>query len=153
MSKKQGVSSVEAHLGYWMRFVSNRVSEEFRIAVEAVGVSVSEWVALRTLYDSVDANHGSLTQALGMTKGAVSKLIARLEEKGLIDRQTVQADARQIGLRLTAAGKALVPRLATLADKNDERFFGHLSAARRRELRQLLEEIVTIHQLSEVPVR
>ena len=152
MGKKQEVSPLEMHLGYWMRFVSNRVSEEFRIAVEALGVSIAEWVALRTLYDAVDANHGTLTQALGMTKGAVSKLIARLEEKGLVGRQTGEADARHVVLRLTAAGKALVPRLAALADKNDEKFFGHLSATKRRELRQLLEETVAVHQLREVPV-
>ena len=152
MSKKQEISPLETHLGYWMRFVSNRVSEDFRIAVEALGVSVTEWVALRTLYDSAGANHGNLTRALGMTKGAVSKLVARLEEKGLVGRQTGKADARHVVLRLTAAGKALVPRLAALADKNDEKYFGHLSAAKRRDLRKMLEEIVRTHQLSKVPV-
>ena len=35
-------------------------------------------------------------------------------------------------LTLTRAGRALVPRLAALADANDEHFFGHLGAAERQ---------------------
>ena len=40
-------STLEAHVGYWLRFVSNHVSQAFRRKVEARGVSVSEWVAMR----------------------------------------------------------------------------------------------------------
>ncbi|MBV8657726.1 MAG: MarR family transcriptional regulator [Burkholderiales bacterium] len=146
-------SPLEAHLGYWMRFVSNRVSDEFQSAIETCGVSLSEWVALRTLYDHDSASHGTLIEALGMTKGAVSKLVARLEEKALVAREGDEGDARVVLLRLTDAGRALVPRLADLADANDRKFFGHLSAAQQADLRRLFEEIVRLHALSEVPVR
>ena len=147
------VSPLEAHLGFWMRFVSNRVSEEFRAGVEEWGVSVTEWVALRTLYDAADTNHRSLTEALGMTKGAVSKVIARLEQKGLVARRGSEADARVLNVKLTRAGRKLVPRLAELADRNDARFFGHLPEAKQAELRELLEEMVRLHHLRKVPVR
>lgn len=148
----KNISPLEAHIGYWMRFVSNRVSEEFRRAVEACGVSVTEWVALRILYGQKDATHGALTQALGMTKGAVSKLIVRLEERKLVVRDVGLADARQVMLNLTTAGRDLVPRLAQIADENDRQFFGHLTAEQQAELRELLERIVRLQQLTEVPV-
>jgi DNA-binding MarR family transcriptional regulator len=150
--KTKKISPLEAHLGYWMRFVSNRVSEEFQRTVEAYGVSVTEWVALRILYDQENATHGALTQVLGMTKGAVSKLIARLEEKQLVARDGDQGDGRLVALNLTDAGRELVPRLAHIADENDQRFFGHLSPAQQTQLRELLEEIVRLQQLTEVPV-
>lgn len=148
----RSVSPLDAHIGFWMRFVSNRVSAEFEKAMESSGVSVSEWVALRTLYDGSLSTHGALMAALGMTKGAVSKVVSRLEEKGFVERVTGATDARSQGLGLTAAGRALVPGLAARADANDAQFFGHLSATRRNDLRALLEELARVHQLKEVPV-
>jgi DNA-binding MarR family transcriptional regulator len=146
------VSPLDAHLGFWMRFVSNQVSAEFARAVEARGVSVSEWVALRTLYDAPEATHAALVAALGMTKGAVSKVVSRLQDKGLVTRAAHDADARAQVLALTRAGRALVPALARDADANDQRFFGHLSATQRRQLMALLREMVQVHQLVQVPV-
>ena len=146
------VSPLDAHLGFWMRSVSNQVSAEFARAVEARGVSVSEWVALRTLYDAPEATHAALVAALGMTKGAVSKVVSRLQYKGLVTRAAHDADARAQVLALTRAGRALVPALARDADANDQRFFGHLSATQRRQLMALLREMVRLHGLEQVPV-
>jgi DNA-binding MarR family transcriptional regulator len=151
-SSPSPVSPLDAHLGFWMRFVSNQVSAEFARTVEARGVSVSDWVALRTLYDQPGITHAALVAALGMTKGAVSKVVSRLQDKGLVTRESHEADARAQVLALTRAGRALVPALARDADANDERFFGHLSAKQRRELMALLKQMVQIHQLEQVPV-
>ena len=76
-------SALEAHLGFWLRSVSNHVSSRFASLLEAQACSVTEWVALRTLFDRREATHAELIQALGMTKGAASKVVSRLEEKGL----------------------------------------------------------------------
>ena len=146
------VSPLDAHLGFWMRFVSNQVSAEFERAVEARGVSVSEWVALRTLFDQAEATHAALMAALGMTKGAVSKVVSKLQDKGLVTRAAHAVDARAQVLALTPDGRALVPALARDADANDDRFFGHLSAQQRRELTALLQEMVRLHRLTQVPV-
>jgi DNA-binding MarR family transcriptional regulator len=146
------VSPLDAHLGFWMRFVSNQVSAEFARTVEARGVSVSEWVALRALYGQPEATHASLVAALGMTKGAVSKIVSRLQDRGLVTRASHEADARAQVLALTRAGRALVPALARDADANDERFFGHLTTKQRRELMALLRQMVQIHQLEQIPV-
>lgn len=146
------ISTLDAHLGFWMRLVSNQVSAEFAKAVEARGVSVTDWVALRTLYDAPESTHAALVAALGMTKGAVSKVVSRLQDKGLVTRTAHDADARAQVLALTRAGRALVPALARDADANDQRFFGHLPARQRRELMALLQEMVRVHQLVQVPV-
>ena len=151
-STARPASPLDAHLGFWMRFVSNQVSSEFERAMEARGVSVSEWVALRTLYDAPETTHAALMAALGMTKGGVSKVVSRLQDKGLVTRSAHGADARAQVLALTRAGRALVPALARDADANDARFFGHLGARQQRELKALLQEMVRLHQLAQVPV-
>lgn len=144
-------SPLESHLGFWLRFVSNHVSARFRQLLEEQGVTVTEWVALRTLWSREETKHAELIQALGMTKGAASKVVSRLEEKGLAGRQLADGRAREQSLILTAAGKALVPQLAALADANDAHFFGHLPAAERQALTRAMQALVQHHQLHEIP--
>lgn len=148
----EAISTLETHLGYWLRFVSNHVSQAFQRTVEAEGVTVSEWVVLRRLYDLDQTSPGALAEAIGMSKGAISKLLARLEAKALVQRTIREHDRRQQAVALTPDGAALVPRLARLADDNDARFFGHLSPESRAELRALLQELVQRHHLESVPV-
>ncbi|MBW0171723.1 MAG: MarR family winged helix-turn-helix transcriptional regulator [Hydrogenophaga sp.] len=143
---------LEAHLGFWLRFVSNHVSLRFQQLLETQDVTLTEWVALRTLWSQDGTTHAELIQALGMTKGATSKVVSRLEEKALAERQRVLGRAREQSLVLTAAGKDLVPRLAALADANDEHFFSHLPAKDRQTLMTSLQALVQQHQLQAVPI-
>ena len=145
-------SPLEAHLGFWVRFVSNHVSARFQNLLEAKGITVTEWVALRTLFDRPQSSHAELIQALGMTKGAASKVVSRLEEKGLARRQFAEGSAREQVLTLTRKGLALVPQLAALADQNDAHFFGHLGPKERQGLLKAFQALVSHHQLKEIPV-
>lgn len=151
MSKVSEPSDLQDHLGFWLRFVSNQVSARFAREVEGAGVSVSEWVALRALFSTETASAGELIASLGMTKGAVSKIVDRLVTKKLVKRLADPRDARAQRLALTAAGRALVPKLAALADRNDARFFGPLSAKDRSTLLRILRDLVHVHELTEVP--
>jgi len=145
-------SALEDHLGYWLRFVSNHVSHAFRRKVEASGVKVSEWVVLRALHGPEPVSPGALAQSLGMTKGAVSKLLDRLAARDLLTRTTSDVDRRQQRLALTPRGRALVPRLARLADENDREFFGHMPPQLRDELLRALQDLVRIHHLKAAPI-
>lgn len=150
-NKQNTPSALEAHLGFWLRFVSNHVSLRFQQLLEAEGVTVTEWVALRTLWSQDGTTHAELIRSLGMTKGAASKVVSRLEEKGLAGRQLADGRAREQSLGLTATGRALVPQLAALADANDAHFFGHLPASERQALTQAMQALVNHHQLKSIP--
>ncbi len=150
--EKPHVSQLEDHLGYWLRCVSNHVSRRFQQLLEAEGTSVTEWVALRALFERTETGNAALIERLGMTKGAASKVVSRLEEKGLAQRRLAKNSQREQVLFLTRKGKALVPRLSAVADQNDAHFFGHLPATQREPLRELLEALVVHHKIQEVPV-
>ena len=47
-----GVSDLTAHMGYLLRMTSNAASQEFARKVASEGVTVAEWVMLRSLYGS-----------------------------------------------------------------------------------------------------
>jgi DNA-binding MarR family transcriptional regulator len=151
-SSRSPVSTLDAHLGFWLRFVSNHVSTRFSQLVVDEGSTVTEWVALRTLFDKPQTTHAELIEALGMTKGAASKVVSRLQEKGLAQRELAKGSAREQVLLLTPQGRALVPRLAALADQNEEHFFGHLSARERQALMKAFQALAAQHHLKELPV-
>jgi DNA-binding MarR family transcriptional regulator len=152
VSIKSPVSRLEAHLGYWLRFVSNQVSHSFRVKLEGRDVTVAEWVVLRQLYECEAMAPSVLAGMIGMTRGAVSKLADRLAAKALATRTASEDDRRYQSLALTAKGRALVPKLAALADENDAEFFGHLAAADRRRIEVVMRDIVRSHGLKSVPV-
>ncbi|MGK9170747.1 MarR family transcriptional regulator [Inquilinus limosus] len=152
MSRKQKpISTLESHLGYWLRYVSNQVSHAFAMKVQARGVTVAEWVVMRELYD-VRLRPSALADRLGMTRGAISKLADRLVAKRLITREAAESDRRSQELALTPEGHALVPELAALADENDETFFGHLDPPTRETIEATMKEIVRRRGLKAVPV-
>ena len=149
----KAVNSVEAHVGFWMRFVSNHVSARFAKSLEALGFTVAEWVTLRTLYGDDGGTYGELIRVLGVTKGAASKVMSKLERKGLVERHMAENSAKEQVLILTSAGRKVVPELAALADENDRFFFGHLYKSERADLIKLMKELVDHHQLKQVPVK
>ncbi len=147
------VSPLEAHLGYWLRFVSNQVSHAFGVKLAARGVTVAEWVVLRELYDKDATAPSALAERMGMTRGAISKLADRLAEKALAARTADAADRRFQTLALTPQGRKLVPELSALADRNDAEFFSHLPAGERAIIENAMREIVRRCGLRTVPTQ
>ena len=145
-------SAPEAHLAYWLRFVSNHVSQAFGQKLQARDVTVAEWVLLRSLFDQPSIVPSELAERLGLTRGAISKLAGRLEEKAFVVRTSSTSDRRYQVLTLTPVGRALVPALAALADDHDAEFFGHLSPEHRTIVTEAMKGLVQRHALKGVPV-
>ncbi|MBO0332323.1 MarR family transcriptional regulator [Sneathiella sp. CAU 1612] len=152
MLTNEPISNLRTHLGYWLRVVSNAISQNFARKVSAEGVTVAEWVFLRMLFDAESIAPSQLAENMGMTRGAISKLSDRLFEKSLIEREENPDDKRAHTLALTNAGRALVPRLARLADENDAEFFDKLPHEERLRLERILKSIVSQRDLKNIPI-
>ena len=150
MAGKNHISDLDSHLGYWLRIVSNAVSQEFARKLEREGVTVAEWVFLRVLYGASPVAPSKLAARMGMTKGAISKLADRLTAKALVERGADPEDRRGQTLSLAAAARPVVERLAKLADANDIQFFGALNGEERAEMERLLRKIVAERSLRNV---
>jgi len=145
------MSDLRSHTGFWLRFVSNYVSQSFARKLVGSGVTVAEWVVLREMFDTATTAPSALAVKTGLTRGAVSKLIDRLVQKDLVSRAEAADDRRYQDVGLTAAGRMLVPRLAAIADRNDEEFFAQLSAGERERLVATLKKLVTVNKLNKIP--
>lgn len=145
------VPRLEDHLGYWLRRVSNAVSGAFSRALQQKQTSVAEWVLLRELYERGQAAPGELADVLGLTRGAVSKIIDKLEAKSWVQTDANEGDNRSRLLSLTRAGKRSLPALADIADQNDTRYFDCLTAKEKAVLRELLIKLSEHNHIHDVP--
>jgi Transcriptional regulators len=131
--------------------VSNAVSGAFSRALQEKQTSVAEWVLLRELHERRQAEPGELANALGLTRGAVSKIIDKLEAKGWVQSDPKEGDSRYRLLSPTRAGQRNLPILAAIADRNDASYFDCLSARERTLLRELLLKLAEHHRMHDMP--
>jgi DNA-binding MarR family transcriptional regulator len=145
-------SCLDVHLGYWLRRVSNQVSAAFARALQTRQTSVAEWVLLSRLHDGRETTPTDLAASLTLTRGAISKIIDKLEAKNWLKRVTSQDDNRVQVLSLTSHGRRVLPQLAQIADTNDHHFFDCLDAHEQATLRRLLQKLADHHRIHDVPV-
>ncbi len=146
------VAKLTDHTGYWMRMVSNAVSQEFSRKVSCEDVTVAEWSFMRSLYDLEPTPPSILAERMTMTKGAISKLAERLMAKGLVAKAQSREDRRAHNLSLTTKGRAKIPVLASLADQNDADFFGVLTKEEHETLDHILRVLTERRDLKATPV-
>ncbi|TGL90698.1 MarR family transcriptional regulator [Leptospira congkakensis] len=155
MPKKQNLepSHLKSHLGYHLRVVSNAVSHSFAGKLAALDVTVAEWVILREMYSyETNTSPSVVAEITGLSRGAVSKLIDRLLNKGLVSREEASEDRRYQDIKLTNKGTKLVPKLSEIADENDFIFFSHLSEQEKDQLRKTLIKLTKLNKLNLNPI-
>jgi DNA-binding MarR family transcriptional regulator len=117
--------------------VFERLFGVFRSLSPASGLSLTAAATLTTLERSGPSRLTWLAAREAVTQPAMTQLIARLEDAGLVDRAADPADGRVVQIRITADGQATLARrravradrLAGLLDRLDADEQGALAAA------------------------
>lgn len=76
--------------------------------VKRYGIGLNEGMVLCSLTHAERLASGELGELLGLTPSNISKVIAAVEKKGLVERFLGQEDRRQMYFALTSAGRALI---------------------------------------------
>src|SRR5215471_13467985 len=84
----------------------------------------------------------SLCRGISYDPGAMTRMIDRLEQKGLIRRTDHPDDRRRVGLELTAEGKAVYPKLRAASVTVQNRFLRGFSKTEVRQLESLLKRML-----------
>jgi DNA-binding MarR family transcriptional regulator len=80
-------------------------------------VSAAQWMIVLLVGQDGAGSAAELCDLLGYDPGAMTRLLDRLEEKGVVRRVRDHGDRRTVRLELTASGKALYPKiLAAMVD-------------------------------------
>jgi DNA-binding MarR family transcriptional regulator len=149
---KVDLKDIDSYLGYWLRFVSNQVTNSFQQKLSVHGVGITEWIILRVLYNIQPCSLTLLAEEIGVDKGVVSRLADRLEKVALIKRTVSSEDRRFFSIELTQQGRKLLPTLAEIASENDKMFFGDLTKKEAASFMVLLKKLVVLHNFKVKPL-
>jgi len=133
-------------LTYWLffatRYVTSIYAEVLRAHCETLGktyvVTPPQWGALSLLLVQDGVAIGTMSQSRGVDASAVTGIVTRLEQMGLVERRMNKEDRRVIKVHLTEEGLEVSKALATVVERFEhnlkngfldgemERFLAHL---------------------------
>ena len=88
------------------------VMERFRPHLHAAGVTEQQWRVLRALCEADEMEAGALAEAICLKLPSLSRIIADLSAKKLINRRNGVEDKRLRLVSVTPQGRALVNKMA-----------------------------------------
>jgi DNA-binding MarR family transcriptional regulator len=107
----QGRSGLEGEaLAVGVAAAIERLIGLFRSLSPATGLSLTAAATLATLERSGPCRLTWLATREGVTQPAMTQLIARLQDAGLVERAADPADGRVVQVRITAGGRAMLAR-------------------------------------------
>ena len=113
--KRSAGFDLESFLPYRLSVTTNRVSRAFAALYEQeFGISIPEWRAIAVLGAFAPLSSNEICDRTAMDKAKVSRAVATLLKRGLIEREAHGTDQRLIQLTLSRKGQkiyeAIIPR-------------------------------------------
>jgi DNA-binding MarR family transcriptional regulator len=95
-----------------LRMAHDRVAQRLGAELSACGLAINEFDVLLFLRSHAHepVRIGALLEAVPLSQPALSRLVARLEARGLLARSEADDDARAVVVCLTETGAALIDR-------------------------------------------
>ncbi|MCA1221129.1 MarR family winged helix-turn-helix transcriptional regulator [Streptomyces sp. 8L] len=125
-------------LGFVIASAGHAAALAFESALAAEDLLPRHFAVLRGLRDGEEHTQQQLASSLGIPASRLVGLLARLIERGLVERRESPIDARVKLVRLREEGRAELDELIRLADVSERRLTAGLTAEDRSELRRLL---------------
>jgi DNA-binding MarR family transcriptional regulator len=133
---------LDRFLPYRLSVLSNRVSSAIsRVYSDRFGLSVTEWRVMAVLGQFAELSAGEVAERTAMDKVAVSRALARLGERGLLQRGTDDDDRRRSVLALSPAGLAMHGRIVPLALAFERRLLQGMDVGEQGLLFRLLDRL------------
>jgi homoprotocatechuate degradation regulator HpaR len=124
----------------------------FRPMLGEHGLTEQQWRVLRALgAGRAGLEVGELAEATFLLGPSLSRILANLEDRHLVDRSSVPRDARRSLISLTDQGLALARRVAPRSEQAYERIEEIFGADRLAELLDLLDDLALIPAILDEP--
>lgn len=134
-----------------MEELISRLARELRTAIEAELAPLGVTAQQGALILHVARGTSSPSQCagpLGTDTAGMTRLLDRLEEKGLIRRGRRPGDRRAVVIELTDGGQALHPRVAPVFDQVSARLTAGFTPAERATISDLLQRMIdNLHRI------
>jgi MarR family transcriptional regulator, multiple antibiotic resistance protein MarR len=131
--------------------LDRELAQDRRLA--ALEMSAAQWIIVANLAagPGEPKSAADLCKVISYDAGAMTRMLDRLEAKGLIRRTRSSQDRRLLNLELTEEGRAAYPRMREIAMSVANRFLRGFTKSEARQLEALLSRMVENAQ--ELPAR
>ena len=120
---------------------SDLLSRRLVSVIKARALSPNQYNVLRILRGAPEGlSCGEIASRMITRDPDITRLLDRLEKRGLISRNREAGDRRTVLTRMTNTGLRLLARLDKPILRAHRTLLGHLGPARLRRLKQLLEQ-------------
>ena len=132
----------ENSVGSLLRQVMQGMIDDIGDRLDPIGLTYAQWSPLMLLYTGRASTVAELAREHLNDPGATTRLLDRLEAKGLCRRVRSEVDRRVVNVELTPEGRDVAARIpAVLSDVMNARLAG-FSREEWVELRSLLERMI-----------
>lgn len=123
---------------------ASKLKWDIEVAVHKEGISSKQFNVLRILRGAAEpVPTMEISRRLIDHEPGITKLLNRLEQKGLVSRSRNPKDTRQVLCKITASGQRTLSRLDSPVADLEEDFFQIIPEDRLRDLIGVLEIIQT----------
>jgi DNA-binding MarR family transcriptional regulator len=138
--------TTEREIYLLLQHLSGELIYELATLLKPAGITPEQYHVLRILEDAGSAGTQLSTIAERSPVGDpdVTRLLDRLEERGLAQRTREAADRRIVTARITTGGRRLLASLAETVSALHERQLGPLGKQGLRDLRRLLQKAAAV---------
>jgi|SRR6267378_4069590 DNA-binding MarR family transcriptional regulator len=133
-------------------YLLNRLRSEILAAVDGelaaderlayLRLSSAQSVIMTSLALGGGTSAADLCKAMSYDTGAMTRIIDRLESKGLIRRNRCCQDRRRVTLELTEEGVAVLPRIREISTRVMSRFLRSFTDSEARQLEMFLSRVL-----------
>ncbi len=111
----------ENSVGYLLRRVMQGMIDEIGARLDPIGLTYAQWTPLMLLYTGRASTVAELAREHLTDPGATTRLLDRLEAKGLCRRVRSEVDRRVVNVELTPEGREVASRIPEVLERGDER--------------------------------
>jgi DNA-binding MarR family transcriptional regulator len=128
-------------IGRLVQLTSNTLTRYFHKQLEVCDITVEQFGVINNLHKDSGTTLGALAQKVNKDHTNLSRIVAKLERKGLIARITPPHDKRACMIFLTKSGEQVKGEAIKIAEKKIEKYLADISIEEQQLLRKLLLKI------------
>ena len=129
-------------IGFALNKARNLILMEMDAALREVDISSQQMGILLSVHWNVATTPFELSRLLGIDTGLMTRMLDKLEARGLLERSRSIEDRRVVNLELTKEGNAIAVQLPSIAPVVLNRRLKRFTKAEFEEFRRLLNKFL-----------
>lgn len=133
---------VPNYLLYLLAAASEAASAEFHAHIRAQGLRVVEWRVLGCLADGNGQMMTRLAKVALYEQSRMTRIIEKMEERGLVTRRPDPDDGRRVRVHLTDEGKNISDRLVRDAGLHEKKLLDAIAHEEGSDIKTVLKALI-----------